>query len=443
MPAFTSPFEGADPALEARYRSKFITLDDALGMIHSHDTISIGYFGNEPYAMMSNLHRIADRVEDVVVWTCNPQEAHPFIRDDSLTGRIDVISMFYGNAVRGDYRCGHVTFMPNNLHSMLDVMTSVRKPNIFFAAVTPMDRFGYVCLSMSQQTELDMLDTCDTVIFEVNPNMPLTGGTVRVPIDKVDYFIEVDYPISKAPVYPVTPEQLKIAEYCSELIHDGDTIQLGIGGMPDAVAERLTDRHDLGIYTEMIGSAMGKLMKCGAVNNMKKTIHRGRTVGAFMWGDQGLYDFANMNPIIDILPIMYVNDPINIMKNDNMVSVNTALEIDLTGQVCSETIGGRQYSGTGGASDFAYGAYHAKNGRGILALQSTAKGGTLSRIKAQLTPGSVVSISRNIVDYVVTEYGVARLRNKTVLQRVDALIQIAHPDFRAELRAEANRLHIW
>ena len=428
---------------EELYRSKFISLDDALGMIHSHDTISIGFFGNEPYAMMSHLHTIADRVEDVVVWTCNPSEAHPFIRDDSLTGRIDVISMFYGGSVRGDYKKGHVTFAPNNLHSMLSVMTDIRKPNIFFACVTPMDKFGYVCMSMSQQVELDMLDVCDTVIFEVNPHMPLTSGTVRVPIEKVDYFIDVDYPISRAPVYEVTPQQLRIAEYASELIHDGDCIQLGIGGMPDAVANNLMDRHDLGIYTEMIGSAMGRLMKNGAVNNSRKNFFRNRTIGAFIWGDEELYDYVNTNPIIEILPIMYVNDPMNVMKNDNMVSVNTALEIDLTGQVCSETIFGRQYSGTGGAADFAYGAYHAKNGRGILALQSTAKGGTISRIKAQLTPGSVVSISRNIVDYVVTEYGVARLRDKTVMQRVDALINIAHPDFRDELRSEADRLHIW
>jgi len=437
------PFSDIDPALEARYRAKFISPDDALGMIRSHDTISIGFFGNEPYAMMSRLHTIADRVEDVVVWTSNPMAEHEFIRDDSLTGRIDVISIFYGDALRGDHKKGHITFMPNNLHSLLDVMMRTRRPNIFFAAVTPMDRFGYVCMSMSQQTELDMLDVCDTVIFEVNPNMPITGGTVRVPIEKVDYFVDVDYPISHAPVYPVTPEQLRIAEYASELIRDGDTIQLGIGGMPDAVATHLMDRHDLGIYTEMIGSAMGKLMKCGAVNNSKKNFHRNKTVGAFIWGDEELYDFVNLNPSIDILPIMYVNNPMNVMKNENMVSVNTALEIDLTGQVCSETIGGRQYSGTGGASDFAYGAYHAKNGRGILALQSTAKGGTISRIKAQLTPGSAVSISRNVVDIIVTEYGVARLRDKTVLQRVEELINVAHPDFRAELRAEANRLHIW
>jgi len=428
---------------EELYRSKFISIDDALGMIHSHDTISTGFFGNEPYTLLSNIHRIADRVEDVVIWACNPQTEHPFIQDDSLTGKIDLISMFYGESVRGDHAKGHVTFMPNNLHSCYEVMCRTRKPNIFFAATTPMDKYGYVSLSMSQQIELEALDICDLIVFEANPNMPQTTGTVRVPIEKVNYFVDVDYPISKSPVYSKTPEQLKIAEYAAEMIHDGDCIQLGIGGMPDAVAERLRDRQDLGVYTEMIGSAIGNLMECGAVNNSRKNYYRNRTIGAFVWGNQHLYDYINGNPMVEILPIRAVNDPFNVAQNENMVSVNTALEIDLTGQVCSETINGRQYSGTGGASDFAYGAYHAKNGRSIIALQSTAKHGTISRIKAQLTPGSVVSISRNIVDYVVTEYGVAHLRNKTVMQRVDELISVAHPDFRAELRKQANALKIW
>ena len=428
---------------EELYRSKFISMDDALGMIHSHDTISTGFFGNEPYALLSNLHRIADRVEDVVVWACNPQTEHPFIQDDSLTGKIDLYSMFYGESVRGDHAKGHVTFMPNNLHSCYEVMCGTRKPNIFFAATTPMDKYGYVSLSMSQQIELEALDICDLIVFEANPNMPQTSGTVRVPVEKVNYFVDVDYPISKSPVYKKTPEQLKIAEYAADLIHDGDCIQLGIGGMPDAVAEHLRDRHDLGVYTEMIGSAIGNLMECGAVNNSRKNYYRNRSIGAFIWGNQHLYDYIDGNPMVEILPIRAVNDPFNVAQNENMVSVNTALEIDLTGQVCSETINGRQYSGTGGASDFAYGAYHAKNGRSIIALQSTAKHGTISRIKAQLTPGSVVSISRNIVDYVVTEYGVAHLRDKTVMQRVEELIRVAHPDFRGELRRQANELRIW
>ena len=427
---------------EELYRSKFITVDEALSKIKSHDTISIGFFGNEPYAMLSNLHRIGDRVEDVVVWTCNPQTEHEFIRDDSLLGHIDVISCFYGEAVRGDHKKGHVTFMPNNLHSIYETIFETRKPNVFIAATTPMDKYGYVAISMSQQVELEALDVCDLVIFEANPNMPHTGGTVRVPIEKVDYFIDVDYPISKSPVYKQTPEQLRIAEYAADLIHDGDCIQLGIGGMPDAVAERLTGRHDLGIYTEMLGSAMGKLMACGAVNNSRKNFYRNRSIAAFTWGTRELYDFINDNPMVELMPVHYVNDPFNIARNENLVSVNTALEIDLTGQVCSETIAGKQYSGTGGAWDFAYGAYHAPGGRGVIALQSTAKGGAISRIVPQLTAGNVVSIPRNIVDHVVTEYGTARLRGKSVRDRALALIAVAHPDFREELRAAARRLQL-
>ena len=280
-------------------------------------------------------------------------------------------------------------------------------------------------------------------MLEVNTALPHIAGTTRIPVEKVHYFMEGEDTVFNAPVYPRTEIQETIADYAASLIHDGDTLQLGIGGMPDAVAERLTDRQDMGIYTEMLGSAMGKLMACGAVNNSRKSFHRNRTVAAFTWGTKALYDYIDDNPMVDLLPVGYVNDPVNIMKNENMVSVNTALEIDLTGQICSETIGGKQYSGTGGAWDFAYGAFHAKNGRGIIALQSTAKSGTLSRIVPQLTPGNVVTIPRNIVDVVVTEYGIARLRGKTVRQRAAELISVAHPDFREELRQRAKALQIW
>jgi acyl-CoA hydrolase len=303
-----------------------------------------------------------------------------------------------------------------------------------------MDRYGYVAISCTQQAELEMLDACDLVIFEVNKQLPYTMGTVRVPIEHVDYFIDVDYPITQAPIQPASPAQKKIAHYASSLIKDGDTIQLGIGGLPDAVALDLMDRHDLGIHTEMLGSAMGQLMNCGAVNNSKKSIHRNRSVAAFCWGSQELYDFVHDNPMVEILPTSYVNNPFTIAQNDNMVSLNTALEIDLTGQVCSESMGSTQYSGTGGATDFAYGAYHSKGGKGIIAINATAKSGTISRIVPQLKPGAVVSIQRNIVDYVVTEYGIAHLRGKTVRQRVNELINVAAPEFREELRTEATKL---
>ena len=427
------------------YRSKFITLEEALSKIHSGDTIAQAAYGNEPLAMLRNLHTIADRgVEDVCVWMGAPQEEYPFIADpdNKLDGVISINSIFLGPALRKQIGNGsqRIHFCPNNLHSMSQVMMETRKPNIFWAAVTPMDRYGYVAVSCTQQAELEMLDSCDLVIFEVNKRIPYTSGTVRVPIEQVDYFIDVDYPITQAPIAPATPQQEQIAHYCSSLIKNGDCIQLGIGGLPDAVAHDLESRQDLGIYTEMISSSMGKLMQCGAVNNSRKKFFRNRTIGAFCWGSQELYDFVNDNPMVEILPTGYVNDPFNIMKNENMVSLNTALEIDLTGQVCSESIGSRQWSGTGGATDFAYGAYHAKGGKGIIAINATAKNGTISRIVPQLKPGAVVSISRNIVDYIVTEYGIAKLRGKTVAQRVDELINVSAPEFRSELRAEAQKL---
>ena len=426
------------------YESKFVTLDDALNMIRSGDTISTAYYGNEPREFLRSLHQVAERgVEDLTVWVSNPQEAYPFICMDELRGTIDIRCVFYGKPLREHHASERISYAPNHLHACWHTIWETQRPNVFVAAVTPIDEYGYVCLSLSQQSELEMLDRCDLVICEVNPKLPRTMGTVRIPVAQVDYFYHADYEVVHSPLYPSTPAQQRIADYAASLIKDGDCIQLGIGGLPDAVAERLRDRHDLGIHTEMIGSAIGRLMECGAVNNSRKNYYRNRTVGAFVWGSQALYDYLDDNPLVEILPVNQVNDPFNIMKNRNMVSVNTALEVDLTGQICSETVNGMQYSGTGGAEDFAYGAFHAENGRGIIALNATAKNGTISRIKAQLTPGSVVSISRNVVDMVVTEYGVAKLRGKCIRDRVSELIRVAHPDFREELRSEARRLQIW
>lgn len=426
------------------YDSKFISMDDVLGKIKSGDVIAVAAYGNEPVGFLRRLHEIRDRgVRDVTIWLANPQEEYPFLTMDGMEDVISILSIFYGPSLRRLHSTGRVSFVPNNLHMCFQAMYETKRPNVFVGAVTPLDKYGYVCMSTSQQMELELFDTCETVILEINPNLPHTSGTTRISAEKVDFFVEGEREVSTSPVYPRTQVQETIADYAASLIHDGDTIQLGIGGMPDAVAERLMDRHDLGIYTEMLGSAMGKLMECGAVNNSRKMFYRNRSIAAFAWGDQGLYDYINGNPMVELLPVHYVNDPFNIAKNDNMVSVNTALEIDLTGQVCSETLLGKQYSGTGGAWDFAYGAFHANNGRGIIALQSTAKSGTISRIVPQLTAGSVVSIPRNIVDMVVTEYGVAHLRGKSIRQRVEELIAVAHPDFRAELRKEANRLQIW
>jgi acyl-CoA hydrolase len=209
------------------------------------------------------------------------------------------------------------------------------------------------------------------------------------------------------------------------------------------VAEKLMDKKDLGVHTEMFSNSLYHLMEAGVVTNDRKTINRGKAVCAFCWGDKDFNRFIDHNPAIDMRPTSYTNNPNTIAAHDHMVSINSALQIDLTGQICSESLGYTQFSGTGGATDFAYGAFHSKGGKGIVALTSTAKNGTVSRIVPGLSPGAVVSIQRTIVDYVVTEYGIARLRHLPIHKRVEALISIAHPDFREELRKEAQRLMIW
>jgi acyl-CoA hydrolase len=265
-----------------------------------------------------------------------------------------------------------------------------------------------------------------------------------VSIEEADFIIEeTDEEIVYAPEYPADPVEAMIAKNVASLIHDGDTLQFGIGGLPGAVAKELLDRKDLGVHTEMLSTPMGMLMEAGVITNQRKNLNPGKSICTFMWGDRHFYEYVDNNPAISVLPASYVNDPFVIAQNDNMVSINSALEIDLTGQISSERMGFRQVSGTGGATDFAYGAFHSKGGRGIIAIRSTAKGGTVSKIQPGLTYGSVVSISRNLTDYVVTEYGIARLKDKSIRQRVEALIGIAHPDFRKDLKKQAEELMIW
>lgn len=428
---------------QALYQSKRGTLEGALALIRSGDTIATPIYGSEPTQFLKQLHTIAPRVEGVTLWTMLMMGDYPVMTDNSLKGRIDIITYFYNNNCRAGHASGRFSMTPANLHSVAETILKTKRPNVFVAAVSPMDRHGNVYMSFELQSTLETLDAADTVVFEVNSRIPRIFGETAIPIGRADYLYEAETPLPYAPAAPSSPVERKIAEHVVSLIHDGDCIQLGIGGMPNAVGEALLDKRDLGIHTEMLTSSMGKLLRAGAVTNARKNFNPGLTVAAFAYGDQALYDTIAENPAVCLRRAAWTNDPFNIARNDNMVSVNAAIQIDLTGQICSESIGPRQFSGTGGASDFAYGAFHSKGGRGVIALTSTAKGGTVSKIQPTLTPGAVVSISRNLADYVVTEYGVAPLRNRTVRQRVDNLIAVAHPDFRAELRKEAGRLMLW
>jgi len=283
------------------------------------------------------------------------------------------------------------------------------------------------------------ISTADRVILEINPNLPAVAGGMRIPIDRVTALYENDEPVYEVKDKEPDETDRKIAQYCRSLMRDGDCVQLGIGKLPNALASEMMDLHDLGIHTEMYTSAFGEMIRRGVATGERKQIDTGVHVGAFAGGDRALYDTLGSTKNCRMVPCSYVNNPAIIMKNDNVVSVNTCIELDLTGQICSETIGTKQYSGIGGALDFAYAALHSKGGRGIIALHSTLANGD-SKIACCLKPGAAVSIPRAYVDYIITEYGIAPMRGRPVGKRVKNLIAIAHPDHRAELRRQAEEL---
>ncbi len=425
------------------YNSKKITVEQALELIKSGDEIVAGFAGNEPMAILSKLHTLKDKVSDVTVWLSLSLGNYEFFNNPEMIGTIQTNSFFLGAGLREAYSQGTVSFQPAHLHNGFIRKIQVKPPNIFIGTVSSMDKHGYCKTSLSALYEKGFIEHADMVIMEVNPHFPNIGGDTELPIDEIDYIVEVDRPIPILPVAPMTENDKIIGQYVASLVNDGDTIQLGIGSIPNAVALAFIEKRDLGVHTEMITSNMADLALAGVITGKKKTLHKGKMIGTFALGTQELYDFMDNNPAVQLLRGEYVNDPYMIAQNDNMVSINTALQVDLTGQVSSESIGLKTWSGTGGQNDTAVGAIHAKNGRSIIALNSTAKNGTVSTIQPWLTPGSAVTLSRNNVDYIVTEYGIAPMKARTVRERVANLIAIAHPDFRKELQDAAFKYEIW
>lgn len=428
---------------QEKYNSKKITVDEALMFIKPGDEIVSGFCGLEPMSILSKLHTIKDKVQDVKVWYSLGMGNYEFFNKPEMKESFITNSWFFSTGVRNAHSLGTVSFQPVHLHNGFLRKIQVKPPNIFIGTVTPMDRHGYVKTSLSCLYEKAFVETADLVIMEVNPRLPNVGGDTEVPIDDIDYIVEVDRPFPVLPVAEITDTDKVIGEYVTSLVNDGDTIQLGIGGIPNAVALAFNKKQELGIHTEMITSSMADLAEAGVITGRKKNLHKGKMIGTFALGTQKLYDFLDNNPSVQLLRGEYVNDPFVIARNDNMVSINTGLQVDLTGQICSEAIGLKTWSGTGGQNDTAEGAIHAKNGRSIIALYATARNGTISTIQPWLTPGSPVTLSRNNIDYIVTEYGIAPMKARTIRERVDNLIAIAHPDFRRGLREAAFKHEIW
>ena len=422
------------------YESKKCSVQECLDQIQSGDIVATGTDGNSAVTLLNQLHTIAPRVKDV--WVIKGADScYPFMVEPGMDGHINTTGLIMGAGNREAQKSFNYQYTPGNLHDWMLRWSDHRPCTVLLTGATPMDEDGYLYMSMCLINEAVALRSAQKIIVEVNPNMPMLKTEAgRIHISQVTCLIEADVPLFTVTPKPPSEIDKIVGGIAAEMIHDGDTIQIGLGGMADMVALALMEKHDLGLHTELLTPGIGNLIRAGVINGKRKNLNPGRHVGVFAIGDQALYDLMGSDPNIMLVPGYYGNDPCVIAQNDNLVSVNTALEIDLTGQVCSESIGSTQFSGTGGATDFAHGALHSKGGRGIIAMSSTAKKGTVSKIKAQLTPGSAVTISRNLVDRIVTEYGVAYLRGRTLRERAQNLIAIAHPDFRGELTRQAREL---
>lgn len=368
-------------------------------------------------------------------------DAYPFefYTDPTLAGKMTGYSWFSSSAARKAVNAGYADIIPAYYR---DFPTRIRTEYDYDAVcveVAPMDRHGYFSLALNGSYIDAMLDKTKRIFLEVNDCQPrgLCGSLIH--ISQVDAIVEYNHDLPVLPPVQLDEVSKTIGGLIAERIPDGACLQLGIGAIPDATGMALKSKHDLGIHTEMFTDSMVELIECGAVNNSKKQIHRGKTVTTFAFGSQRIYDYIDDNPAVEILPVEYVNDPDVICQNDNMISINAAVEVDLFGQVCAESVGTKHMSGSGGQIDYVRGACQSRGGKSFIAFTSTAKGGTISKIKPILTPGAVVTTSKNDVDYIVTEYGVAHLRGRSLGERARQLIAIAHPDFRDELTFEAKK----
>lgn len=425
------------------YQSKLLQITDALDKINSGDHIVVALAGAEPQGVMSQLHTIGHRVQDVVVSSCLNMQNYEFFVNPEMSGRFCNEGWFYNPAMRKAHAHKTVSFVPNHLHFAGTKRLAYKKPNVFIGTCTPPDKHGFVSLGLSVTYEQEMIENANLVILEVNPNLPRTFGDTAVHVSQVDFFVENPLSVPELPVLPFSEKDKIIGDAIAGLVEDGSTVQLGIGGIPNAVAQGLMTKKDLGIHTEMFTDGMVDLYEAGAITNRKKTLHPGKFIATFALGTKKLYDFIDDNPSVHLLRGSYTNNPYVIGKNYKMVSINTTLEMDLTGQCCSESIGHMQFSGTGGQADTAIGAQLSPGGKSIIALYSTAKNDSISKIVPVLTSGAAVSLQRNDVDFVVTEYGIAELRGTSIRERVKRLIQVAHPSFRSWLQDEAERMQIW
>jgi len=416
------------------------TVSEALALINPHDRVFVHGGAATPNFLLAELVNQSPRLKEVSLIHLHTEGPALYAEANQLK-HFRVINLFIGGNLRNKMDYDRIDYLPCFLSEIPALFRSKQCPlDAALLHVSPPDRFGYCSLGVSVDVAKAAAESAKVLIAQVNPHMPRLHGDGLLHVDMFDALVEVDEPLPETHAPAASEDEKSIARHISNLIEDGSTLQMGIGSIPDAVTRQLVDRKNLGIHTEMWSDGTLQLIESGVVTNSHKKVHRGKCVSGFLLGSRKLYDFVNDNPSILQLEMDYVNNPITIARNPKVVAINSAVEIDLTGQVCADSIGHRMISGVGGQMDFMRGAALSEGGKPIIALSSQTRKGR-SKIVSALQPGAGVVTTRAHVHYVVTEFGVAHLYGKTLRERALALINIAHPAHRETLEKEFALAH--
>lgn len=428
-----------------KYSGKYVTAAEAVKVIKSEDRVYIHSGCAYPKTLVDAMAARMDEVYDVEVCHLMVIGDVPYMKPE-MEGHFRHNGFFLGANTRKQVNAGKADFLPIFLSEIPKLIKndSKHKVNVALIQVSPPDMHGFCSMGVALDCTKAAAEASDYIIAQINPNMPVVHGDSFIHISEIEYMVESDVPLQELPVSPVikTAGELdiynRIGRNIASLVNDGSTLQLGIGAIPNAVLEHLGSKKDLGIHTEMFSDGIIPLIESGVINCSRKTLLPGKIVTSFVLGSKELFEYIDNNPFFEIRPSDFVNDPFIISRNDNMIAINSALQVDLTGQVCADSIGYNFYSGFGGQVDFIRGTARSKGGKPIIALPSTAKNETISRIVLHLGEGAGVTTSRGDVHYIVTEYGIADLHGLNIRERAKSLINIAHPNFREELEGFAK-----
>ncbi len=429
-------------SVQAQYQQKRMSAADAIRIVKNGDTVVVPTAVGEPPSLLTALSEARRDFRNVTVSQILPVRKYAYF-DPETVDNIRHTAYFFSGASRQGGQEGWIDFIPAYFSELPSLISNNLSPaDVVFTMASPMDEHGYFSLSLAPDYTMAAIAKARAVVLEVNPNVPFANGNCHIHISQVAALTESNDPILEVGLPKIGPVQEAIGKYVADMIPDGATLQIGYGGIPDAVVMQLTHKHDLGIHTEMVGDGIMTLVEAGVITNSRKNYARGKILATFALGSKKLYQFMNRNPALEMHPVDYTNDPYLAGQNDNLHAINATMQIDFMGQCGSESLGSAPYSGTGGQADFVRAANRSNGGKSFIVLPSTAKDDTISRIVPTLSAGTHVTTSKNDINYVVTEFGVAQLRGKTAKQRTEALIGIAHPDFRGELREAAKKMKL-